>query len=73
MKNNYWNKTAETMSRDELAALQLERLQKLVARVYDKSPFYKSKFDKAGVKPGDIKSLDDLSKLPTIDKTDFRD
>ena len=73
MKNNYWNKTAETMSRDELAALQLERLQKLVARVYDKSPFYKSKFDKAGVKPGDIKSLEDLSKLPTIDKTDFRD
>ena len=63
----------ETMSRKDLEALQLERLQALVKRVYEKIPFYKESFDKAGVKPEDIKTLDDLTKFPFTVKQDMRD
>ena len=60
------------MSREELEALQLERLKKVVSRVYERIPFYKESFDKAGVKPEDIQSLDDLTKLPFTVKQDMR-
>ena len=63
----------ETMPREELDALQLERLQKLVAYVYERIPFYRESFDEAGVKPEDIKSLDDLRKFPFTVKQDLRD
>ncbi|MFQ6014030.1 MAG: phenylacetate--CoA ligase family protein [Anaerolineae bacterium] len=69
----FWNKEAETMSRKKLEALQLQRLQELVERVYKKVPFYKKVFDESGLKPGDIKSLEDLSKLPFTTKDDLRD
>ncbi len=63
----------ETLSREEIEKLQLERLQETVTRVYDKIPAYKNKFDNLGVKPSDIKSLSDLSKLPFTTKDDLRD
>lgn len=69
----YYQPEIETMPREELEALQLERLQALVKRVYEKIPFYKESFDKAGVCPEDIKSLDDLTKLPFTVKQDMRD
>lgn len=69
----YYQPEIETMPREELEALQLERLQALVKRVYEKIPFYKESFDKAGVSPEDIKSLDDLTKLPFTVKQDMRD
>lgn len=69
----YYQPEIETMPREELEALQLERLQTLVKRVYEKIPFYKESFDKAGVSPEDIKSLDDLTKLPFTVKQDMRD
>lgn len=69
----YYQPEIETMSREELEALQLERLQALVKRVYEKIPFYKKSFDKAGVSPDDIKSLDDLTKFPFTVKQDMRD
>ena len=69
----YWNEEMETMPRDRLEALQLERLQALVERVYEKSPFYRKAFEEKGVRPGDIQSLDDLSKLPFTTKQDLRD
>jgi phenylacetate-CoA ligase len=61
------------MERAEIRSLQLERLQKMVERVYHQVPFYHRKFDEAGVKPGDIKSLEDLSRLPFTIKNDLRD
>lgn len=69
----YYQPDIETMSRENLEALQLERLQALVKRVYQKIPFYKESFDKAGINPEDIKSLADLTKLPFTVKQDMRD
>ena len=69
----YYQPEIETMSREDLQALQLERLQALAKRVYEKIPFYKETFDKAGVNPADIKSLSDLTKLPFTVKQDMRD
>ena len=69
----YYQPELETMPREELDALQLERLQKLVAYVYERIPFYRESFDEAGVKPEDIKSLDDLRKFPFTVKQDLRD
>lgn len=63
----------ETLSREEMAVLQLERLKETVARVYDKVLPYRKKMDEIGLKPEDIKSLDDLKKLPFVTKQDLRD
>jgi len=61
------------MDRNAIRRLQLERLQTVVERVYRQVPFYRRKFDEAGVKPGDIKHLEDLAKLPFTVKDDLRD
>lgn len=63
----------ETMSRGEIEALQLKRLQETVKRVYEKVEPYRRKMVEAGVKPEDVKSLKDLSKLPFVTKQDMRD
>ncbi len=68
-----WNEKYECMPREDLEELQLSRLQSIVRTVYNKVPFYKRSFDKAGVKPDDIKSLGDLGKLPFITKSDLRE
>ncbi len=73
MSYNIYNPEAECMPREKLAALQSERLVSTVKRVYEKVPAYKKKFDDAGVKPEDIKSVKDLSKLPFTYKQDLRD
>ncbi len=57
----------------ELRALQSYRLIKTVRHVYENVPFYRSQFDKLGLKPEDIRSVDDLSKLPFTYKQDLRD
>ncbi len=62
----------ETASRDEISALQLERLQWTLAHAYDAVPHYKKSFDKAGVHPDDLKSLDDLQYFPFTAKEDLR-
>ena len=67
-----WSKE-ETLPREELEKLQLERLQETVNRVYDKVPAYRKKMDEAGVKPEDIRTLKDLAKLPFVTKQDMRD
>jgi len=60
------------MPRPHLEALQLERLKAQVERVYHTSPFYRRKMDAAGVKPGDIRSLDDVVRLPFVTKEELR-
>lgn len=69
----YWNPEIETMSRDGLTALQNERLRRQIARVYENVALYREKMKAAGIEPGDIKGMDDLSKLPYTLKTDLRD
>ncbi len=68
-----FNQEMETLSRDKMQALQLERLQKTVKWVYDRVEFHRNAFDKAGVKPEDIRTLDDLARLPFMKKTDLRE
>ena len=67
-----WSKE-ETLSRQEIEAIQLERLKETVFRVYEKVEPYRKKMDALGIKPQDIKSLKDLSKLPFVTKQDLRD
>lgn len=63
----------EVASRDEISALQLQRMQWSLAHAYNNVPFYKSAFNNAGVTPDDLKSLDDISKFPFTVKSDLRD
>lgn len=63
----------ETMSRAEIEAIQLQRLQETVKRVYEKVAPYRQKMEEAKVKPEDIKNLKDLRRLPFITKQDMRD
>ena len=63
----------ETMERGELKRLQGERLVSLVERVYANVPLYTQRLDEAGVKPSDIKGIDDLARLPFTYKRDLRD
>ena len=63
----------ETASRDELAALQLTRLQATLRTAYDNVPHYRGAFDRAGVHPDDCRSLADLARFPFTVKTDLRD
>lgn len=69
----YWNPQIERMPVDELEKLQEQKLKNLVSYVYNHSPFYRKRFDEADVKPEDIKSLKDLTKLPFTYKKDLRD
>ena len=63
----------EIASRDEISALQLDRLKWSLRHAYDNVPFYKQSFDDAGVHPDDLKQLSDLSRFPFTVKTDLRD
>lgn len=67
----FWNKEAETLERKKLKELQLERLKKTLRRVYQKVPHYKTKFQKANIKPKDIKEIQDIQKLPFTTKEDL--
>ena len=67
------NPQMECMGREEMRALQSERLRKTVKTCYEKVPFYKRKMDELGVKPEDIKTVDDVTKLPFTTKYDLRD
>ena len=69
----YWDEKFETMSPEEMRKFQLEHLKKTLKWVYEKIPFYKNAFDEKGVKPDDLKTLEDLSKFPFSVKTDLRD
>ena len=73
LESYIFDKKAETMSRDEIHAVQTEGLKKCVRRVYDNVPFYRAKMDALGVRPDDIRDADDIVKLPFTEKQDLRD
>jgi phenylacetate-CoA ligase len=71
--SEYFNRKIETMEKNEIAKMQNEKLQKQISYVYYKSPFYQKKFKEAGVKPEQIKNVDDLLKLPFTTKDELRE
>lgn len=73
MEQNYYQKEIETISLDEMQKLQSEKLVQQVKHVYENVPYYRNLMDKKGVKPEDIKGIDDLHKLPFLTKADLRD
>jgi len=68
-----WNDEFETLPREAMEALQLKRLRDLVDRVYSTVPFYRRKLSEIGYKPGDLRKLEDLSRLPFTTKDDLRE
>ena len=68
----YYQKEIECASREEIVAIQNERLIKQVQHVWDSVPYYRKKMEEKGVTPADIKSIDDLCKLPFLSKADLR-
>ncbi len=70
---NYYQPEIETMALERLQALQSERLVAQVRHVYDNVEFYRNKMEEAGVKPEDIHGIEDLHKLPFVNKDDLRD
>ena len=68
-----YNPEMECMPREQMRKLQSERLIKIVKYCYERVPFYKKKMDRLGLAPEDIKSIDDIVKLPFTTKTDLRD
>jgi phenylacetate-CoA ligase len=68
-----WNMKYEAMNRDRLETIQFLRLKQTLERVYQLVPFYQNSFKEAGVEPGDIRSLEDLNRLPFTVKNDLRD
>jgi len=68
-----WNETKESMSRDEMRDLQGRRLHKIVDYVYHHTPFYRRKLQEMDITPDDIRTIDDITKLPFTTKQDLRD
>ena len=68
-----WNPQIECMPREEIIKLQNERLRNVVKYEYDRVPLYRERMDKKGVKPEDIRTIDDLKYLPFTEKSDLRD
>ena len=64
--SEYWNPKAETASRDELAALQLVKLRRLCEWAAARSPWYGESFRQAGFEPDQLRSLDDLRRIPLL-------
>ena len=73
MAEHYFQKEIETAPVEEIKKIQSEKLVKQVRRVYDNVPYYRKKMEEKGVTPDDIKSVDDLHKLPFLSKADLRD
>lgn len=73
MQENMYEPDLESAPREVMHWIQSRRLIKMVENCYNKVPFYKKRFDEMGLLPGDIKSIDDVAKLPFTNKTDLRD
>ncbi|MBR2593000.1 MAG: phenylacetate--CoA ligase [Firmicutes bacterium] len=73
MENRYFQPEFETMPEKDIKALQTKKLIRQVKHVYENVPYYRNLMDEKGVKPEDIKTLDDLRKLPFLSKADLRE
>jgi len=73
LDGQYWNRKIETTPRQDIKSYQLQKLKEQVNYCYEKSSFYRRKFDVAGLAPKDIQTLDDLQKIPFTVKSDLKD
>ena len=73
MGRKYWAEEIETIGRDELEEYQLEKLKSQIELAYEKSPYYREAFEKTGVSPHDIKTLEDIRKFPILTKQTIRE
>ena len=69
----FWNEKYETMPLEAMRQFQLEKLRETIAWVYERVPFYREKFEDMGLEPGDVESLEDITRLPFTVKDDLRD
>ena len=69
--SEYWNPKYETLPKEQLRALQLSKLQTLVTRAWNESPFHRRLWESAGVAPDDVRTLDDLRRLPFMTREDW--
>ena len=70
--NQYWNPVLETMHREKLEALQLNKFKRIFNWAYENSKFHKSLYKSAGIKPDDIQTLDDIKRIPKVEKSMMR-
>jgi len=71
--DQYWNPILETMPQEQLRALQLKKFKKIVQWAYDHSKFHRQLYTEAGMEPGDIKTFEDIAKVPKVEKAMMRD
>src|SRR5215467_225141 len=71
--SDYWSPSLDCASRDELRAIQNTKLAALTPFLYENSAFYRRRFDRLGLLPSDIQTVDDLPKWPVVDKTEMMD
>lgn len=72
-EQKYWNPVIETLPRDKLRDLQLKKFKRIFKWSYEKSKFHRSLYEKAGIKPVDIRSMEDIRHIPTVEKSMMRD
>jgi phenylacetate-CoA ligase len=72
-KQIYWNPVLETLPREKIRDLQLKKFKRIFTWAYEKSKFHRALYDKAGIIPDDIRSLDDIRQVPTVQKSMMRD
>ena len=72
-ESKYWNPVVETLPREKLQQLQFKKFQRILRWAYDNSPFYHRLYNSAGLEPGDIKTYEDIKKVPKTDKAMLRE
>jgi phenylacetate-CoA ligase len=72
-REEYWNPILETLPREKLEQLQLRKFKKILRWAYDHSKFYRQLYSDAGIEPGDIRTFDDIRKVPKIEKAMLRE
>ena len=72
-KQRYWNPVMETLPHDKIKKLQLKKFKRLFEWAYDHSKFHRGLYDKAGIKPEDIQTFEDIRSVPTVEKSMMRD
>src|SRR4030066_2505759 len=70
---NYWNPIVETLPFEKMKELQLKKFKNIVQWAYDRSKFHRKLYQEAGLEPGDIKSYEDVARVPKVEKSMMRD
>lgn len=72
MNQEYWNPSLETLDEERLRALQLRKFRRVVSWVYERSPLYRRNYEAEGLRPEDIRTWDDVARVPLLTKDDYR-